>query len=343
VRSELLLIASVLAVLFVGCTDICRAAYPVPDRLVTVTLLHGWVDDQAAWYVPTLSSDPKFAEVPQISILDTGTLTFAPGFAACIDAGLANDVYIVVNYVQGPVFSTAPTEPDIYTPIWQVNTVTWLDPNKARPITNDKPADALNPTGLPSPDEAVIVRTNVVLNASILAVGPLKGAWLPAPQGTYRIPQGTVCDQQSKTLLMPAYDVFCQNPLTQRGIWLRTMLILDAADSNTARMFGANLSTRLSTVPPELMQRLYVMNEPKPMSQLPIVRECPVPNRLSIPNTNYRYTPLMLITAMDRHIPLYAVINNVQSLDWLLQAELLTIADESKIVNAPLAPLASER
>lgn len=342
-RSKLLIIASVLAVLFIGCTDICRAAYPVPDRIVAVTLLHGWFDDQAAWYVPTLSSDLKFAEVPQTSIPDTDTLTFAPEFAACIDAGLANDVYIVLNYVQGPVFSTAPTEPDIYTPIWQVNTVTWLDPNKARPITNDKPADELNPTGLPSPDEAVIVKTNVVLNASILALGPLNGAWLPAPQDTYRIPQGIACNQQSKTLLIPAYNVFCQNPLTQRGIWLRTMLILDAADSNTAVMFGTNLSTRLSTVPPELMQRLYVMNEPKPMSQLPIVRECPIPNWLRMPNTNYRYTPLMLITAMDRLIPIYAIINNVQSLDWLLQAGLLTIADESKIVNAPLVRLASER
>lgn len=342
-RFGLLLIASVLAVFFIGCTDISRAAYPVPDRLVPITLLHGWVDDQAAWYVPTLSSDPKFAEIPQTSILNTDTLTFAPGFAACIDAGLVNDVYIVANYVQGPVFSTAPTEPDIYTPIWQVNTITWLDPNRARPITNDKPADALNPTGLPSPDEAVIVRTNVVLNASILAVGSLKGSWLPAPQGTYRIPQGTIFGQQSKTLLIPGYDVFCQNPLTQRGTWLRTMLILDAADPATAYQFGANLSARLANVPPALMQRLYVMNEPKPMSQCPIVRECPIPNRFSIPNTNYRYTPLMLITAMDRHLPLYAVINNVQSLDWLLQAELLTVTDESRIINAPLIPLASER
>ena len=335
-RSISALALGIVTTCLVCCSGACMAAFPVPDGFAPITILRGWHADEAVWYANSLSSDPKFAEVPQSSIPGTRTLTFVPGFSALADSSVVGDMYVVVNYVQGPVFSSTPLEPDEYTPLWRVSTVTWLDPNIARPITNDRPAGPDNPTGLPSDTEAIIGRTSVVVNASIVAVGPLKCAWLPAPEGTYRIAQGIECDQWSKTLLVPVYNVFCQNAQTRRGIWLRQMMILDAADPITAYQCRANLSTKLAALPQEFLQRLYVMNEPKPMSQFPILRECPTV--FGARNTNFGYTPLMLITAMDRRLPLSSVINNPPSLDWLLQAGLLSIVEETRIVNAPLIP-----
>lgn len=311
----------------------CLAAFPKPDYYQYYSMRLGWFDNQQAWFVSTTANSINLSSSTFWSQLWNPYFAYPPVLSGRLSRALdtipevARPLYLVTNTNQGPVFDTRPSNSD-YSGKWQVFVVTWK-PGAQRTITNSQPASPINPNGLPPPSDANIVETGIVVDLPIVALGPLGGPWQPAPPGTYRIKQAIGYDptSPSKTILLPQYYVFAVNPYTGRQLHAE-VLITEADDQPTADLLGANYAPGLTNVPDVDTQALWVMNSPRPPSQLPILEEIPT---ITMPNTNQAYTPVMRLISLDRNIPASTVVNNPKLVKQLIGSGRLSVDTVHKV------------
>lgn len=234
----------------------------VGQGLVVVKMNMGWYAGQQAWFI---TWDSNKLERCNMDLFRMVVPSPVPKLSSAIGGGAA-PLYVVTNFNQGPVFSTRP-DLDDYSGLWQVFYITWNKGVTPRPINSVD--------NLPGEDEAAIQETDIVKNCPIMAIGPLNGCnWTPAPEGTYRIKQGLWVDVKTKTIVLPSWATFTQDPIT-RTIYQTEVLITDSNDPQIAELLECNLAPAMSQIDPADTQRLWIfdwMNPPfSPPGQLPIM------------------------------------------------------------------------
>lgn len=296
---------------------------------VVVKLKMGWYAGQQAWYITwdtnklqRWSADSAFWVNPSP----------VPKLSSAIGAGAAR-MYVVTNgnATQGPIFSTRPDNDD-YSGLWQVFYITWHKGVTPRPI--------ISANDLPGEDEAFIQETDIVKNDPIMAIGPFDGCnWLPAPEGTYRIKQGLCFDVRTKTLILPSWAFFTQDPIT-RMIYQTEVLITDSNDPAIAELLECNFAPAMTAIDAANTQRLWIfdwVNQPfSPPGQLPIM-ENTLKNDCwfnSCYNTNYNYSPINELVLVDRTTdsPNF-VVNNPPYVQKLIAKGFLTAENSGQRVN----------
>lgn len=222
----------------------------------------------------------------------------------------ANPMYVVLNYSQGPIFSSKPGNAD-YSGLWQVFYITWKKGAAYRPIRSV--------TDLPDASEATITTTNIVVDRPIVAVGRF------GPTNQYRIKQALGFNMADRTVRMPVWAVYSENYTRKRPL-VSYIMVADVADPGLAKLLKANLAPGLGEVMPEDAQSLYMQDENEepipPPFQLPILDQTnsilSTSDRAVYHNPNF--TPVMDITLMERaNLPLFVVVNNPIYLHHLLE------------------------
>jgi len=302
--------------LFLTTASPCTASevmtYAIADHL-SYEFYQGWYAGDVAWWIHWDSSTNNINR----SVWAQPYSWLAPKLSSAREGSppAAVPVYIVLNWDQGPVFTTAPGQP-AYSGLWQVFYVTWK-PGFGRPITNADPASLSNPDGMPPAAEADVVSTDIVVQYPIIALGQLDGPWYPATPGRYRMKQVVAMPDYVKTkfIWLPTHRVFCKDHVTNR-VYTAVVTVPDVGDAELAEELGANLAPGLNNVPLSDTQKLWVMEDPKPLSQLPIMEHCP--DYMGSGNTNREFSPIAQIVALQRNIPYYAVINNPGFVEYLI-------------------------
>ncbi len=123
----------------------CATPHPLPQEpAVKLPLLTGWYDGEPVFYITTDVSDAEVAR-------DKGA-NFVPRLADALPAAgkagpqpsSVDKVYGVTNFAQASVFASAP-EPigalnrdRVYSPLWQLVTVTWLPGQTPRTLKSEE-------------------------------------------------------------------------------------------------------------------------------------------------------------------------------------------------------------
>jgi hypothetical protein len=312
------------AVLAIACVSPTIAVVPKPDGYTTVKLAQGWYADQLVWYIGTATSDPRLAQ--------TGGLTLASKLRSAIDAG-APDIYIVLNFQQGPVFSIVPTGlSNDYSGLWRVHYVTWTT-GVRRPITNSDPYDAVtNPYGVPTTG-ATVVETDIIVDYPILIVGGLGRA-----QPTYKIGQLVSFNATAKTAVLPYFNAFFPDMISKK-VYTIPCLITDSSNVYIAPMIKANFAHGLYDVDDSNTMAAWIFDflaQVQPPGQLPILDQRPT--ALSWRNANRAYSPvarghLLLRATASRS----AIINNPTTIGVLIGTGAITQEPDASSLN--IAPL----
>lgn|GEM_PF-828489 len=383
----------------------------VGDGLVWVQLERGWVLGVEAWYACFATNNIRMAQTQTYTLApycgylvnrnansvqsqpqsQPQSLTLAPKLTSAIGAG-AQPMYVVTNFNNhGPVFSTSPLTVAPYTGLWEVVYITWLPGVTPWVITNTA-APPGAPPGLPLPDVQAIFSSQApgtpanpfavatVLDCPIFAVGPISNPWFKPtscpPNPIYRIPQGVYLDYNKKRLLIPFWNVYCQDDITH-AVSVRTVIIPDASDPTIAALVGANFAPTLASVPIPDRSNMFVFNwqqdiNPDPeviqllkvlANQYPLVDDCPTvcaarpPNLLPTSqnnridygcppdcgwrNTNFNYSPIDSFILLNKDLNLISpevLFNNVPFLLEQLNRGALVPVAPFGYPPEPLAP-----
>jgi len=338
------------------------------DQYAPFLMRQGWVNSMQAWYICTDSSDQQLAcstTAPSTALCIpwvefANGINFAPRLISA--AGHVPIMYVITNVNQGPVFTTVPGAAD-YSGIWQVVYVTFKPGVMPFCVNNANPYNPMtNPHGLPGTDLATLTDTNaaglpIIVKYPIVAIGPLGGPWYPpAVAGTYRIPQGKVMQDYTRTKIiwLPFWNAYCRNSIT-KAVSVRQFIVPDVYDplpttsptGNLLVKLGANNAPGLAAFPPSDEQAFYWQLGPQPINQYPILQACPENEFFSTGpqspcrNSNYNYTPVDFIVAAQRNVPPlapYTVINNEPVLLQFAATGCLTLTPTGQIIDAPVLP-----
>ncbi len=256
-------------------------------------------------------------------------------------------MYWVLNYQQGPVFSSRPDLAD-YSGLWQVVYIRWKFGVMPRPITSH-----LN---LPTAAEADFIPTAVVVNDPIMAIGPLGGPWTPAPTGTYRIRQALSYNLYAKTIELPAWSAFGRDPV-HRTVLQNQFLITDVSDPVLAELLLTNYAPGLNDVPDTDTQKIWIFDwtqDPAPPpGQLPVLEN--IIRNINGLNVDKDYSPVMQLNLLRRVTLPPQVFSNPEYIQSLLPpngAELTVVNDQKRLnvllidyhrwTNGPVTPVIEE-
>jgi len=288
----------------------------VGDVVVTLPIIQGWNDGDLAWYIPTIGFPPGTRDFIVQPNLDLENRYRFLKLSSAIGNG-AGLMYVVLNFQQGPVFSSRPGDID-YSGLWQVVYIKWKFGVTPRTILSD--AD------LPTVDEAYTVFTDTVVDRPIVAIGQLKNPWYPASPGKYRLKQVVDFDPARKMVLISAWLVYGQDPNTKQP-QIGVMLIPDVANRALANTLQANYAPALALVDPDNTQSLWVQDwtlpPPLPPFQFPIAEVTDNHFTEGMNGFNHKhnpqFSPVMDFTLLMRTgLPPYVVVNNLTFLQNLI-------------------------
>ncbi len=311
------------ALLLVLLSTVCHAGpSPAPDFYNFYSVYRGFYDNDSAWFICTSASSIAFADSTFFATMWNPWFpekpVLAPRLADALDVSpeVARPMYLVVNSGQGPVFDTRPGSDD-YSGLWQVFLIRF-NPGFVRPVTNTSTSD---PQGLPTPSEGEIVETNAVVNCPILATSSLGGPAWPAPPESYRIRQAIywILDSIPRSVLLPIYYCYISDPVSGRPV-LAGVSVTDAETQELADLFQANFAPRLADFPDTSAKACWVMAQPCPPGQLPVLEEAPWWLARAY---DPLYSPVMRYSELGRTIPPWSMITSRQLLKSLLDRGLL--------------------
>jgi hypothetical protein len=156
-----------------GILDAIAAGRHVSPR-VSLPLQVGFFDDAPALYItPEVGVDPNapadvIAMAKQIA---TGfNSNFIPqNFGTLPNSPAVDDIFVFINFTQGNVLSSAPNpagptnrNPN-YTPLWQVNEVTWNPGSQARVLTSRTEIENAAQDG-----DVTISKTPIIVECSVI-------------------------------------------------------------------------------------------------------------------------------------------------------------------------------
>jgi hypothetical protein len=171
-------------------SDPDRGDPPVSPR-VSLPLQVGFFNGATALYItPEVGLDPNspalIATAKQIAAGFNSN--FIPqNFAILPGSTAVDDIFVFTNFTQGNVLASAPhpagpanTDPN-YSPLWQVNLVTWNPGQPGRVLTSQTDITNAQTAG-----EVTVQKTNIIVECSVIFTprgGLLPGARLTGPHG----------------------------------------------------------------------------------------------------------------------------------------------------------------
>ncbi len=296
----------------------------VGNTVVQKPLFKGFYEGQPAWFI----------KIPGATgiCLDLDYRYRYPILASAIGSG-APIVYRVLNYNQGPVFSTRPGESD-YSGIWEVVYITWKEGVTRRPI--------VSAMDLPSPTEADYESTGIVVDRPIIAIGELFEAYYSENDGTYFLPQILQLFKNPPAVYLPAWYVWAQVKTT-KTVMLGIVLIPDVGDADMAALLQANYAPALNDVDPANVQNMWAQDwrvaPPPTLYQFPVFDEI---DYLASPQTgqtmhNYDYGPVKDLTLyMRATVPPYSILQTPDFVQMLLSSTALQPTGAPVRINAPM-------
>jgi len=150
-------------------------------HVIELPLIPGWYKGEKVAYIQTEASDPGVAAAQGVN--------YVPALASVLDATAVtyDDIYVVTNFAQANIIPSAPnpagpknTDPS-YSPLWQVNKVTWANPAKAVTLKSEDEVLAAKNAGL-----VTVQKVHVIVNCPVIYTpqgGKLPNAEL---EGEYR-------------------------------------------------------------------------------------------------------------------------------------------------------------
>ncbi len=306
--SKFVFLAVLTVLVGIVCLSPAAAVLPNPDGFVDLPLSQGWYDDQLVWFTCTTTNDIKTAQAQN--------LTLASKLSSAIPT-VAQPLYVVQNFQQGPVFSIVPTgASNAYSGLWRVYYIKWNAGVTPRAITNDAVGD---PKGIPA-SGVTVTPTNIVVDYPVLIVGPLS---IAGP--TYTIPQLVSFNAIKKTAMLPYFNAFTQNFITKKVEVVRN-LITDCSEAPSAALAGANFAHGLAAMCPSNSQEGWLFDpfvQVNPPGQYPILESSP--SVLSWRNANQAYSPIVKGHLLIRTgASPAAIINNATTVYKLIGTGVLT-------------------
>lgn len=286
---------------------------------------NGWFEGKVAWFL-------KLRDTPTAVCIDLDYRFRYPKLASAIGNG-AGTVYQVTNFQQGPVFSSRPGRSD-YSGIWEVVYITWKKGVQKRPI--------ISHLDLPPPTQADYKPSGIVVDRTIVAIGPLFEAFYSKPDGTYIMPQVGNVFMNPPRVSIPGFFVYGQDKTT-RGLVLGIVQILDIADPDMAALFQANYAPALAQVDADNVQNMWAQDwrvmPPVPPGQNPVVDEIDYLFLSNPPRDvhNFDYSPVKDLTLLARTtLPAYTVVQSPAYLQQLLADGALVPTGPPVRINAPM-------
>jgi len=319
------LIPLVLALaLVIGAATLVSAQTAKPNGYCWERTFDGFYDTEVVRFILTDVSNPVWARwlainyAPRLGLID-------------YDIDGVGDMFFVTNYPQLVVFSTQRGESD-YTPIWDIDLVTWVDPNDAYPLTSE--AEVLAAEGAGDVD---VVESGVIIDAPIVEDDDgnyipqsTQGSWIGPP---YRFFGG------GRFIRLPIYNGYVDN----RQV---TFLKTDFADEDLADEYGGNYAPDLdefsgdSDVLDVRYRWLVDLESDPPLGVCP-ANQWSVYGESVSPvgwrNRNWWYTPLrehitIFRTNMNDYSNIY---RNADFVEFLLGNGTLDVDSEDGVVNSP--------
>lgn len=163
-------------------------ASPLPTfaaATATLPLTQGFADGQAVFYIQTEASDAGVALQDQVH--------FVPKLAGALTAPLSavDDIYVVTNFTQPNILASVPgpvgpmNSNGDYSPLWEVNMVTWVVPANATTLKSEAEVLAAQTAGSVTITQPGVVVNCPVLFASAHGASFDKTVTLPLVEGLY--------------------------------------------------------------------------------------------------------------------------------------------------------------
>jgi hypothetical protein len=305
----------------------------IGNTIAKFLLRQGWFEGQLAWYIQV---QPSEFDRYLGNASNNADIVYGGRYPRLVSliGNAANPMYVVQNYQQGPVFSSAPGEDD-YSGIWRVIYVKWKAGVTRRPIISD--------LDLPGPAEADITETDIVVDRPILALGPLDGPWYPAVSGSYRQAQVLAYSAKDKLVTLPAWYTYGQVKKTKKPTF-SVVIIPDVADPDLAALLKANYAPGLALADAANVQKFWVQDwtlQPlPPLFQFPVVEKIDnlMPVQPGSLERNLDFSPVMDLIRLEREIAPLTIVTNPSQLRMYLAPEgsgFLPVGDPVR-VNAPV-------
>jgi hypothetical protein len=139
---------------------------------VSLPLQTGFFNNKVALYItPEVGVTPgsSFTSLAQ-TVAEGFNSNFVPtAFGTLPGTGAVDDIYVFTNFTQGNVLASAPNPAGptntntAYSPLWQVNLVSWNSGRRPRALTSE--ADILNAA---SAGEVTIIKTDITVECSVI-------------------------------------------------------------------------------------------------------------------------------------------------------------------------------
>lgn len=309
-RYSLLLTVSILLVF--ASARATFAVFPQPDGSVVLSLGMGWFNGNQAWFINTDTTDPSLAASQGLTLFYARPAGAAP-------------VYVITNpaEMQGPVFSVAPDPvprpyraAPYYSGIWQAVYVTWNAGASIVPLVSEQQIADLEYAGA-----LTLLTTDIVVDYSIVAVGPLDRPY-------YLIPQAQDIDLANWDIRLPTWNTYGQDRATGRT-FVKRVIIPDAFSTwgpvvgsiDIAALIGSNPAYGLGSIGPVDNDNTFAvvdwMQFPSNGGMMPVSPDQflihrDLPTACGAANMNSHYSPLarMIVFVRLGFVPYDAVFSN---------------------------------
>ena len=290
-------------------------SYKHHEKIATVELplVTAWYDGKIGYYIQTEASDPAVA-------MDQG-VNLVPKLTDAIAAGVTDDIYVVTNYEQANIIPSAPiptgpnnADPE-YTPLWQVDLVTWNSGATPHTLRSEDDVNAAEASG-----DITITQTTIVVNCPVIFTR--QGGTLP----TADIDISYKHHEKIATVELPLVTAWYDGKI---GYYIQT----EASDPAVAMDQGVNLVPKLTdAIAAGVTDDIYVVTN---YEQANIIPSAPIPTGPN--NADPEYTPLWQVDLVTWNSG--ATPHTLRSEDDVNAAEAsgdITITQTTIVVNCPV-------
>ena len=309
----------VLGLILVIATPAFASAHTISYRhrekvaTVELPLVTAWYDGKIGYYIQTEASDPAVA-------MDQG-VNLVPKLTDAIATGVTDDIYVVTNYEQANIIPSAPipagpnnADPE-YTPLWQVDLVTWNSGATPYTLRSEDDVNAAEAAG-----DITITQTTIVVNCPVIFTR--QGGALP----TADIDISYRHREKVATVELPLVTAWYDGKI---GYYIQT----EASDPAVAMDQGVNLVPKLTdAIATGVTDDIYVVTN---YEQANIIPSAPIPAGPN--NADPEYTPLWQVDLVTWNSG--ATPYTLRSEDDVNAAEAagdITITQTTIVVNCPV-------
>lgn len=243
---------------------VCGTGRAASTSRVILPLVPGWHNGAKVLYIQTEASDPGVAQDQMVN--------YVPRLASSGSSNIVDDIYVITNFPQPNVVPSAPhplgpqNSSRGYSPLWQVNLVTWNEGATPQALTSEAAISDAMASG-----KVAVKKTDIVVNCPIVFT----------PDGG-TLPTATIIgDEDHKQVILPLVQGWYKGT---QVLYLQT----EASDPAVALDQNVNYVPGLTNaVGTRTVDDIYVVSN---FQQANVVASAPHP--LGPQNADEDYSPL---------------------------------------------------